>query len=363
MVKNDGFPRAQGRGDDFESQVYVRVPNPQIIFLISMDISLSRETECNASGSLLLEPCLKEESETFMEEYLHHPVMLKEVLSLLNLRTGMTVVDGTVGLGGHAQGLLEKILPNGKLIGIDKDVDVLKIARKNLKAFAKNCLLVHEDFRHLDQVLKKFDISRVDVILLDLGISSYQLDDPERGFSIKSDGPLDMRMDRKGFISAYDLLNNLTEEEISSILWKFGQERFSRRIARHIVAARVRANISSTKELAKIVEDAVPYKMRFHRIHPATRTFQALRIAVNRELDALDEGLAKAVRFLKKGGRLCVISFHSLEDKIVKENFRALDKTGNYRLVFKKILQPSREEILENPRSRSAKMRMIERVK
>lgn len=325
-----------------------------------MDISLSRDNSCNAS---LLEPCFKEESEPFMEEYLHRPVMLKEVLSLLDLKPGMTVVDGTVGLGGHAQSLLEKIAPNGKLIGIDKDADALRAARKNLKAFAKNCLLIHEDFRHLDQILKKSDVSRVDAILLDLGVSSYQMDDPERGFSIKSDGPLDMRMDRKGFISAYDLLNNLTQEEISSILWKFGQERFSRRIARHIVAARLAAPIASTKELARLVEEAVPYKMRFHRIHPATRTFQALRIAVNRELDALEEGLAKASRFLKKGGRLCVISFHSLEDKIVKENFRALGKTGNYRLVFKKILQPSREEVLENPRSRSAKMRMIERVK
>jgi len=326
-------------------------------------VSSRNPSDCRGNrGASLLVSCLEERG-PFMEDYLHHPVMLKEVLSLLNLRAGMTVVDGTVGLGGHAQSLLEKILPNGKLIGIDKDADALGIARKNLKHFAKNCFLVHEDFRHLDQVLKKFDISRVDAILLDLGVCSYQLDDPDRGFSIKNDGPLDMRLDRKGFISAYDLLNNLTEEEISSILWKFGQERFSRRIARHIVVARLRAPISSTKELARLVEDAVPYKMRFHRIHPATRTFQALRIAVNRELDALEEGLQKAVRFLKKGSRLCVISFHSLEDKIVKENFRSLDRTGNYRLVFKKILQPSREEILENPRSRSAKMRMIERVK
>jgi 16S rRNA (cytosine1402-N4)-methyltransferase len=328
-----------------------------------MSISLSTENQCNEAGSLLLEPCIDEEDESFMEEYLHHPVMSREVLSLLDLRAGMTVVDGTVGLGGHALGLLEKILPGGRLIGLDKDAEALENARKNLKAFAKSCFLVHEDFRHLERVLKERGISRVDAVLFDLGVSSYQLDDPGRGFSIKNDGPLDMRMDRKGFISAYDLLNNLTEEEISSILWKFGQERFSRRIAHNIVAARSRSPISSTKQLAQLVADAVPYKMRFYRIHPATRTFQALRIAVNRELDALEEGAKNAAGVLKKGGRLCVISFHSLEDKIVKENFRALVKTGNYRLVFKKILQPSQEEILSNPRSRSAKMRLIERVK
>jgi 16S rRNA (cytosine1402-N4)-methyltransferase len=274
-----------------------------------------------------------------MVEPSHASVMRQEVLSLLNLRPGMVVVDATLGLGGHAVSMVDKILPGGRLIG-----------------------LVHEDFRNLDKALNAADVEGADAVLFDLGVSSFQLETPARGFSIKCDGPLDMRMDRKSFISAYDLLNTLTEEEISSILWKFGQERHSRRIARALVARRDKAPISSTKELADLVTSVLPRKARFMRIHPATRTFQALRIAVNRELDALEEGLKKAALYLNKGGRICVIAFHSLEDKIVKDHFRQLVATGHYRFVFKKILRPSEDEVRENPRSRSAKMRMIERV-
>ena len=318
--------------------------------------------ECNAK-SQLLEPCWREEeSETTMQERRHKPVMLKEALSFLELKDGMVAVDCTLGLAGHALGIAERIAPGGKLIAIDKDEESLKEAQGRLKQFSGNCLFVHDDFRNFDRVMAQYKIKRVDAVLMDLGVSSFQLESPARGFSIQQEGPLDMRMDRKSFICAFDLLNNLTEEEISSILWKFGQERFSHRIARSVVRARQKTPISSTKDLTEIVLAAMPYKARFQRIHPATRTFQALRIAVNRELDALDEALKKIPYFLSSGARLCVISFHSLEDKIVKEHFRELAKSGKFRLMFKKILRPSEEEIQENPRSRSAKMRVLERI-
>ncbi len=306
---------------------------------------------------------VEEESGSVMKEFTHRPVMLKEVLSMLNLREGMVVVDCTLGLGGHAAKIVERIASHGRLIGIDKDEESLAIAKENLKKFSRNCVFVHDDFRNLDKILQREAEGGVDAVFLDLGVSSYQLDNPARGFSFKNEGPLDMRMDRKGFISAFDLLNNLTEEEISSIIYKFGQERFARRIAHSLLQARQKGVISSTRELADLIVNVLPYKARFHRTHPATRTFQALRIAVNRELDSLDETLKKAALFLNKGGRICVISYHSLEDKIVKETFREFKKTNKFQLVFKKILRPSFDEIRQNPRSRSAKMRVIERIK
>lgn len=304
-----------------------------------------------------------QERSFLMQEPAHKPVMLEEVLDVLRLKDGMVVVDCTLGLAGHAQAIVKKIAPKGTLVAIDKDEESLSLAKEKLKAYPKSCVYVHDDFRNLDKILERCDIAGIDGVLFDLGVSSYQLDNPERGFSIRAEGPLDMRMDRKSFISAYDLLNNLTEDELSSILWRFGQERFSHRIAHSFVQARQKAPLSSTSQLAELVLRVLPYKARFQRIHPATRTFQALRIAVNRELDALQEALQKAALFLNKGGRICVISFHSLEDKIVKENFRELVNTQRYRLLFKKVLRPTLEEIQANPRSRSAKMRVIERTR
>lgn len=315
------------------------------------------------AASMLLDDPASQEGEPDVSNIIHKPVMSQEVLSMLNLKSGSTVVDATLGLGGHAAGMIERILPAGKFIGIDKDEEALNIAQENLRPFARHCMFAHDDFRNLDKILERLDIAGVDAVLFDLGVSSYQLENAARGFSIRAEGPLDMRMDRKSFISAYDLLNNLTEEEISSILWRFGQERFSHRIARSIVVAREKAPISTTKQLAELVTRALPYKARFHKIHPATRTFQALRIAVNRELDAFDEGLKKAASLLNKKGRICTITFHSLEDRIAKENFRELARTGRFSLVFKKVLRPSLDEIRDNPRARSAKMRVIERVK
>ncbi|MFH1692630.1 MAG: 16S rRNA (cytosine(1402)-N(4))-methyltransferase RsmH [Candidatus Omnitrophota bacterium] len=314
-------------------------------------------------ASPLLDSYDEEAGVVMSDEILHKPVMLQEVLSMCNLKPGMTVVDATVGMGGHAAAIAKVVCPEGRLICMDKDEESLSMARKNLEDFSDKCIFVQSDFRNLDNALTDQGVKGADVILFDLGISSYQLDNPLRGFSIRGEGPLDMRMDRKGFICAYDLINNLNEDEIAAILWRFGQERFSHRIAHKLVLAREKAPISSTKQLADIVLNVLPYKARFKKIHPATRTFQALRIAVNRELDALDEALKKAGLILNKGGRICVISFHSLEDRIVKVAFRDFVKTGEFALVFKKILKPSLEEMRSNPRSRSAKMRVIERIK
>jgi 16S rRNA (cytosine1402-N4)-methyltransferase len=310
----------------------------------------------------LMEPCDQEEWDTMaMPEASHEPVMLKEVLSLLNPRVGGVVVDATLGLGGHAASIAAKIGPKGRLVAIDKDEEALAIAQERLRPYAKSCLFVHDDFRNIDKILERLGVDDIDAAFFDCGVSSYQLDHAARGFSLKNEGPLDMRMDRKSFISAYDLVNNLTEEEIASILWKFGEERFSRRVARAIAHVRARAPIASTRELADIVTGALPPKMRRFKIHPATRTFQALRIAVNRELDALEEALKKTALFLRPGGRIGVIAFHSLEDRIVKNVFRDLVKTGRFDFVFKKILRPADEEVMHNPRSRSARLRMIER--
>lgn len=292
----------------------------------------------------------------------HNPVMLQEVVEYLNLKEGATIVDATLGLGGHAQAILGRLGKSGRLIGIDKDAASLEAAQNRLRKFLKNCLFVRDDFRNLDRIFEKYGLAAADGILFDLGVSSFQIDDPERGLSFRTDGPLDMRLDRESFVTAYDLLNNLTEEEISSILWKFGEERFARRIARGIIEARRRAPLASTTQLAQVVAGALPAGLRRARIHPATRTFQALRIAVNRELDAFEAGLKKATALLNKGGRICVLTFHSLEDRIAKENFRRCAKEGGFRLVFKKVLRPGAEELAMNPRSRSAKMRVLERI-
>jgi len=292
----------------------------------------------------------------------HIPVMCREAVKYLNLRPGLTIVDATIGTAGHAMKMLEKITPGGRLIGIDRDADSLLIAGARLKEFNQKVDLVHADFRSIDKILLGLNLKKIDGILFDLGASSYQLDSQERGFSFRYDAPLDMRMDKTSYILAYDLVNNLTEKEISDILWSFGQERWHNRIAKYLVRERTRQPISTTNQLKEIVLRAMPYKFSHQRIHPATRTFQALRIAVNRELEALSEALEHIPEFLKKGAAVCVLSFHSLEDRIVKHNFRENAQRGIYRLITKKPLVPADEEIKENPRSRSAKMRAAVRI-
>lgn len=293
---------------------------------------------------------------------MHQSVLLDKAVGFLNLSKGAVVVDATVGGGGHSREILRKILPGGRLIGIDADEQALAIARDRLKDFDGSFTLVNDNFRNIDRILKIQNISNVDAVLLDVGISSYQLDDASRGLSIRSNTSLDMRMDKSSQITAYDVVNKYKEDKLSEIIEKFGQERFHNRIARFIKDARQRKRIETAEELAEIVKRAVGYKYRNLKIHPATRTFQAIRIFVNDELGALEEALKSAIFWLKTGGRIVVISFHSLEDRIVKNMFKGYSKLGVLKIITKKPLIPERDEVINNPRSRSAKLRVAERI-
>ncbi len=295
-----------------------------------------------------------------MTKKYHVPVMLNEVLEYLNLAPGKTIVDATLGTAGHGLEIIKRIRPTGRLIGIDRDRQSLSIARERLADFKGSYELVHANFMNLDTVLSGLNIKKVDGIIFDLGVSSFQLEDAQRGFSFQSQGPLDMRLDTDSYISAYDLVNNLNEEEISALLWNFGQERWHNRIAHLLVKERQSHPISTTAELSDIVVRAIPPRYRSYRIHPATRTFQAVRIAVNRELEALSSAIEKAIAFLDKNARICVISFHSLEDRIIKFAFRKAESEHILRIITPKPLVPSETEIENNPPSRSAKLRVGE---
>lgn len=299
--------------------------------------------------------------EQVMEPVIHHPVMLNEVLEYLRPASGMTVIDCTVGTAGHSLALMERIMPAGRLIGIDRDEESLRIAGQRLEAYSGSFDLAYSNFYDIDKVAASFGVAGAGAILMDLGISSYQLSNPQRGFSFQNDGPLDMRLDRNSYISAYDLVNNLNEEEISSLLRNFGQERWHNRIASLLVRERQKSPISTTRQLSDIVLRAIPGRFRHQRLHPATRTFQAVRIAVNRELEVLGSAVNKAVDLLERGGRLCVISFHSLEDRTIKLVFRELASAGKIDIITHKPLTPTTCEIKDNPPSRSAKLRVAER--
>lgn len=294
----------------------------------------------------------------------HVPVMLHEVIDYLKLAPGQVIVDATMGTGGHSLEILKKITPGGRLIGIDRDEDSLAICRQRLSEFEGSCVFVHANFSDLDQVLEKLGIKNIDGIVFDLGISTYQLKDAQRGFSFQEEGPLDMRLDKASYISAYDLVNNLNEDELSNMLWNFGQERWHNRIARLLIEERSLRPIATTKQLATLVMRAIPHRYRrsYYRIHPATRTFQAVRIAVNRELEILESAVKKAVAILNKQARICVISFHSLEDRVVKHTFRALDTDGVIDIITAKPLTPTLGEIDRNPSSRSSKLRVAQRI-
>ncbi len=254
-------------------------------------------------------------------------------------------------------------MPGGRLIGIDKDAEALEIAKDRLKKFRESIILVHDSFDDLRAIFEKSGIEKADGFLFDLGVSSLQLDSADRGFSFRYDAPLDMRMDKEGPLSAYDIVNGSGEAELSWILEHYGEERFSRRIAKAIAARRKIAPIGRTGELVETILRAVPYKGRHGRVHPATRTFQALRIAVNKELAALEKALDEAIGLLRSSGLICVISYHSLEDRIVKNKFKEAKAGGTLELIYKKPLTPGEAEIGENPRSRSAKMRLARRTK
>lgn len=293
---------------------------------------------------------------------LHEPVLTAEVLHHLQPQRGGLFIDCTVGLGGHARALLEA--GAAQLIGFDRDADALAIARTSLDPWRDRVELVHTDYRLLPQVLDARGISAVDGALADLGVSSMQLDAAGRGFSFQRDEPLDMRMDRSTGETAADFVARADERELADVIFAYGEERFSRRIARRIVDARSESPIATTSRLADIVRRAIPRRGP-SRIDPATRTFQALRIWVNRELDGLDQFLDAAVRRLRAGGRLVIITFHSLEDRIVKHTFRALANHAAgplLRILTKKPIVAGDEERLRNPRARSAKLRAVERI-
>jgi 16S rRNA (cytosine1402-N4)-methyltransferase len=295
----------------------------------------------------------------------HVPVLLSEVVAGLNPRGGGRYIDGTVGGGGHAAALLGRSGPGGRLLGLDADPAALAAARAELAPFGERATLVHGNFRELGQLARQHGFDAADGILLDLGVSSHQLDTPERGFSFAADAPLDMRLDPTQGDTAADLLNRLPESELADLIYRYGEERGSRRVARFIAEARRKRPIATTSELAELVARALGGKRG--KIHPATRTFQALRIAVNRELESLEIALPQAVELLAAGGRLAVISFHSLEDRIVKLFFRAesgYGGTGQGRLaiITKKPIEAGGDEIQANPRARSAKLRIAEKV-
>ncbi len=313
----------------------------------------------------------------------HLPVMAEEVLQALDLPPGGTAVDATLGLGGHAARLLQAVGPEGSLIGLDRDPEALARADARLRECSRSwgweaapITLVHANFRALDDLLDRLD-ARPHAILFDLGVSSLQLDAAERGFSFRGDGPLDMRMDPTLGEPAAHLLNTLAEAELARILWEFGEERHSRRIARRIVDRRLAAPLARTRELAEICVLSYPPEARRGRIHPATRSFQALRIAVNEELSAIEPALLAGIRRLETGGRIAVLSYHSLEDRLVKQTFLfasgrcrcAPELPGcvcgacpQVRLLTSKPLEPGEAEISRNPRSRSARLRVAQKL-
>jgi 16S rRNA (cytosine1402-N4)-methyltransferase len=285
--------------------------------------------------------------------------MLREVLEGLSPRAGGIYVDGTVGLGGHAAAIIESCPDIKMLVGLDWDAEAIELAGTRLKRFGSKVLLVKANFTQIPEVLSSEHIDRVDGIVLDLGISSHQLDASGRGFSFLREEPLDMRMDRFGSVMASDMVNRLPVERLEEVIRVYGEERWAKRIARTIGEKRRIKPILSSADLARIVARAIPRRHHPRKIHPATRTFQALRISVNRELDNLKDALDFLPLCLKPGGRLCIISFHSLEDRIVKDAFRG---TTRLRALTKKPLVPGEDEISGNPRARSAKLRIAERL-
>jgi len=306
----------------------------------------------------------------------HVPVLLRECIEHINIKPGGVYVDGTLGRAGHSLEIAKR-LTTGRLVAVDKDETAIREAEKTLAPYMERVTLVREDFRNIGAILDSLGIDAVDGMLFDLGVSSPQLDDPGRGFSYMADAPLDMRMDRGGRLSAWDVVNTWPEEELRRILWEYGEERYAGRVAARIVSERQKAPIETTGQLVELIRAAMPPKALREKQHPAKRTFQAIRIAVNDELGAVRDMLQTAPDRLKPGGRLCVISFHSLEDRLVKEAFAqrargctcppefpvcVCGKKPTLRLVTRKPVAPAEEEIETNPRARSAKLRVAERI-
>lgn len=305
----------------------------------------------------------------------HIPVLLEETLDLLNLQSGMNVIDGTLGLGGHSSFILERIGKTGKLMAFDQDLKNLKKAKERLKKHEKQITFVHDNFENLKSNIEKKAFPKPDAILLDLGFSSPHVDNPERGFSFQKEGPLDMRYNQKQELSAYDIVNYYPERKLADLIYEYGEERRSRPIARKIVENRKKKPIENTLELAALVKSS--FKPSRHGHHPATKTFQALRIAVNRELEVLENTLQQSVEILEKEGRIAVISYHSLEDRITKHLFKSYAKDcicpkeipicqckieKKLYILTKRPIIPSSIEVEKNPRARSAKLRVAQRL-
>ena len=310
-------------------------------------------------------------------EFKHYSVLLDEVIENLNIKPDGIYVDGTLGGGGHSYHIAEKLTKGGRLIGIDQDEEAIKAATKRLEPFADRVTIIRDNYENAVKRLAEIGIYKVDGIVLDLGVSSYQLDNAERGFSYKYDTELDMRMDKRQSLTAKDIVNDYTEMEIFHIIRDYGEDKFAKNIAKHIVKAREEGPIETTFQLNEIIKAAIPAKMREKGGHPSKRTYQAIRIALNRELDVLENSLDGFIDILNPGGRFCVITFHSLEDRITKVNFKRNEnpctcppefpvcvcgKESKGKVITRKPILPSEEELEVNSRSKSAKLRVFEHV-
>ncbi|UZQ82083.1 16S rRNA (cytosine(1402)-N(4))-methyltransferase RsmH [Thermoanaerobacter sp. RKWS2] len=307
-------------------------------------------------------------------EYSHKSVLLKETIEYLNIKPEGIYVDGTLGGGGHSEEILKR-LTTGKLIAIDRDLDAIKASKERIKNY-KNVEYINDNFKNIKEILKSLDIDKVDGILLDLGVSSYQLEEVERGFSYMKDAPLDMRMDKNSPFSAYDVVNKYSQQELERVIREYGEEKWASRIAKFIAKEREKGEIKTTFQLVEIIKNAVPASARREGPHPAKRTFQAIRIEVNEELKGLDKAIEDMVEVLRGKGRIAIITFHSLEDRIVKNTFKKLEnpctcphnmpctcgKEPLIKIITKKPVLPSKEEIETNSRSRSAKLRVAEKL-
>lgn len=309
-------------------------------------------------------------------EFKHVSVLLDECIEGLNIKPDGTYVDGTLGGGGHSKEIAKR-LENGILIGIDQDRNAIKKAREVLKQYEDRVIFVNDNFSNIKNILFKLNIEGIDGLLLDLGVSSHQLDEGERGFSYKQDAKLDMRMNSKAKISAWDIVNSYSEEELHRIIKDYGEERWAKRIAEFICTEREEKTIDTTLELVEVIKKAIPSGARKGGPHPARRTFQAIRIEVNDELEIIRKTIMDAVKQMKRGGRICIITFHSLEDRIVKETFKELslscvcppelpvcmcDKKREVKIITKKPIVSTEEELSENSRARSAKLRIAEKI-
>lgn len=309
-------------------------------------------------------------------EFLHQPVLLNEVLEYLNIRPDGIYLDGTLGGAGHSSRIAERLTEGGRLIGMDQDKDAIAAATKRLEPYRDRVTIVHNNYENFAEVLRQLQIDRVDGILLDLGVSSYQLDNPERGFSYNEDEPLDMRMDQDSPVSARTILNEYSKEKLTQIIRDYGEEKFASKIAENIVLEREKKPLETTGELAAIIRRSIPMKMQQRGGNPCKRTFQAIRIACNRELDVLSDSLDSMIDHLNPGGRIVVITFHSLEDRIVKNAFKTAEnpcicppefpvcvcgRKPKGRIVTKKVVTPSDEELKTNKRAASSKLRAFER--